>query len=245
MEGKAIIAAMARRGLRVVRTRRGARVVQGGTVLSEVLAAPGPTHTLFDVLAAAVSALSPGPRVALLGFAAGGIVAPLRAMGFPHDLEAVDLSLEGELLFRMLSRGWAGAVSLAHADAADWLRTRRRAYHLIVEDLFLEEGPGMAKPRASLTTLPALIRRRLVPGGVAVINTLPVPGLSWREVLRPLSVAFSEAHVVRLDEYENRILVAGDDLGGAHGVSRRLRSTLRAIRSRQAERISVDAFRRG
>src|SRR5262245_16741215 len=138
-------------GLRIVRTPWGARVVQAGTVLSEVLAAPGPTHSLFDVLAAAVTALTPGPRVALLGFAAGGIVAPLRAMGFPHRLEAVDLSLEGEKLFRELSGAWAGRVSLAHADAAVWLGARRGRYDLIVEDLFLEGRSGMIKPRASVT----------------------------------------------------------------------------------------------
>jgi len=100
----------------------------------------------------------------------------------------------------------------------------------------------MKKPDVSLRALPELIRRRLTPRGVAVINTLPVPGVSWRGVFAPLAAPFPEACVVELDEYENRILVAGSGLGGSRGVSRRLRSTLRGIRSRQAERISVGRF---
>jgi hypothetical protein len=57
--------------VRIERTRRGARMIEGDVVLSEILARPGPTHSLFDLLAAAVTALSPGPRLAVLGFAGG------------------------------------------------------------------------------------------------------------------------------------------------------------------------------
>ena len=61
--------------MKIVRTRRGARIVDDDVVLSEILAKPGPTHSLFDLLAAAVATLAPGPRFAMLGFAGGGIVA--------------------------------------------------------------------------------------------------------------------------------------------------------------------------
>ena len=46
--------------MRVERTRRGARIIEDDVVLSEVLAQPGATHSLFDVLAAAVGTLAPG-----------------------------------------------------------------------------------------------------------------------------------------------------------------------------------------
>ena len=107
--------------MRIVRTRRGLRLLEGDVILSELLARPGPTHCLFDVLAACVAALAPGPRIALLGFAGGGIVAPLRAMGFPHAIEAVDLDPTGEKLFRELARHWAGEVRVARMDALEWL----------------------------------------------------------------------------------------------------------------------------
>ena len=77
--------------MKIERTRRGARIIDDDVVLSEILARPGPTHSLFDVLAAAVAAFAPGPRFAMLGFAGGGMIAPLRAMGCDIPVRAVDL----------------------------------------------------------------------------------------------------------------------------------------------------------
>ena len=45
--------------MRVVKTRRGARMEEDGLILSEILDAPGATDTLFDVLACAVAARIP------------------------------------------------------------------------------------------------------------------------------------------------------------------------------------------
>jgi hypothetical protein len=228
---------------RVVRTRRGARLVQDGLVLSEIAAAPGPTDSLFDVLAAAVAALAPGPRVGLLGFAGGGLVAPLRAMGFGHPLLAVDLSLAGHRLFRELSGPWAGQVEVQEADALAWLARQRRPFDLLLEDLSVATSAGVTKPGVSLGPLPALVCRRLAPRGVAVTNVLPVPGLPWREV--EARILDGHAHALRILplEYENRILVAGRALETAAVVSRRLRRFLAAIGSDQARRIRVQRVR--
>src|SRR5262249_25485667 len=71
--------------LKVVRTRRSVRLVDGPDLVSHLRTTPGPTHGFFDLLAACAAAFAPGdlaraPRVLLLGFAAGGILAPLRAL---------------------------------------------------------------------------------------------------------------------------------------------------------------------
>ena len=58
------------------RTPGGARLVQNGSVLSEVLSQPGPTDSVFDVLASAMN-LSTGTRAGILGFAGGGVIAPV------------------------------------------------------------------------------------------------------------------------------------------------------------------------
>jgi len=229
--------------MRVVRTRRGARVEQGGLVLSEVLARPGPTHTLFDILAAAVSAFAPGPRCAILGFAAGGVVAPLRAMGYGHPLEAVDLSREGEALFRELSASWCGSVTLHEAEAATWLTGRRGRYDVILEDLSLPLGGEVTKPPVSLERLPGLMARRLAARGVAVVNVLPVPGWPWTRLLPHLARPFREALVVTPRDWENRVLVLGRDLGPARAASARLRRTLGAIGSREAGAFRVATLR--
>ncbi len=228
--------------MRIVRTSRGARLIEAGTVVSEIIAEPGPTHTFFDVLAAGVAALAPGPRVAILGFAGGGMIAPLRAMGFLHRVEAVDLSLAAAPLFRSLCGSWAGQVALARGDAATWLRSRRGRYDLVLDDLFAAGPHGMAKPEVCSTVLPRRMRVRLGRTGVAVINALPEKGRSFREVLAPLAAAHGPASVVLLEEYENRLVVAGSGMEDARDVSRRMRNVLRAIGSRQASRIRVAAL---
>ena len=104
-----------------MRTRRGFRVVEGGDVLSELLAKPGATHSTFDVLAASIAVLAPGSPLLMLGFAAGGVVAPLRALGYRLPIEAVDISRRDLALFRSVSRGGAGKVCFTRADAAERL----------------------------------------------------------------------------------------------------------------------------
>jgi hypothetical protein len=231
--------------MRVIRTRRGARVEQGGLVLSEVLDRPGPTHSLFDLLAASVSAFAPGPRCLLLGFAAGGVVAPLRALGWGHPLEAVDLSREGEALFRELSDPWCGRLVLHEAEAARWLASRRRRYDAILEDLSLPIDGEVTKPPVSLDRLPRLMASRLTQRGVAVVNVLPVPGRPWTRLLPHLARPFPQALVLTPSGWENRVLILGRALGTARDASARLRRALEAIGSREARAFRVGALRRG
>ena len=222
--------------MRIVKTKRGLRLLEGDVILSELLAKPGPTHCLFDVLAACVHALAPGPRVALLGFAGGGLGAPLRAMGFAHAIEAVDLDPTGESLFRELAAGWALDVRVARMDALEWLARERVPFDLIVEDLSVLSPEGTIKPPASFDALPPLVRARLKPEGVAVTNLLPQEGSPWDALIEPVARPHAASTVLRLDEYDNRIVVAGalpDDL------PRRIRASLDAIGSVQAGKFHV------
>ena len=230
--------------MKVVRTRRGVRIVQRGLVLSEIVDEPGPTDSLFDVLAAAIAALSPGPRVAVLGFAGGGIIAPMRAMGFGHPIEAVDLSLDGERLFREHAGPWAGQVTVHEEDASRWLRRSRRRWDMILEDLSVETAIHVAKPSISLGALPDLMKRRLADRGVVAVNLLPVPGMPWQELLDRVARPWkrTQTQVVLLEEYENRILLAGR-LGSARATSHALKRHLRGLGSDQADGLSVRSWR--
>jgi spermidine synthase len=230
--------------VRVVRTPRGARIEQDDVILSEILSAPGPTHGLFDVLAACVAALAPGPRFAMLGFAGGGMLGPLRAMGFPHPVDAVDLSRAGVSLFQSLSRAWAGTVRLSLADAARWLPAGNAPYDVIVEDLSTPGPSGVVKPAASFGEIPALLRARLAPGGVAVTNVLPLPGTRWDSLERRVAAPHARALVIHLEEYENRFVLAGDALPGAAEASRAVRAALRRIGSSQAGKVAVRTLAR-
>jgi len=226
-------------GARVERFPGGARLVEADVVLSEVRSAPGPTHDLFDLLAAAVVALSPGPRLALLGFAAGGVLAPLRGMGWEHPVEAVDLDLSGVALFRELCGDWAGEVRVDREDALAWLARRRRRFDAILEDLSVPGIDGGTKPPVSLDGLPELIPRRLVPGGVAVVNLLPVTGMGWGEIVAAAGSCYPARLLVEFELWENRVLLGGDALPPAREAGRRIRERLRALGSREADRIRV------
>lgn len=230
--------------MRVVRTRHGARVVQDGLIVSEVRDRPGPTHALFDVLAAAVAAFAPGPRAAVLGFAAGGVVAPLRALGFAHPLRAVDLDLWAVPLFEELSRPWCGEVRIEAGDALAWLTRGRARYDAILEDLSGRVAGEVTKPAVSLGPLPAAMARRLTPRGVAVTNVLPVPGWPWRRLLERLAAPHAAAQVLELEHWENRVLVAGATLEPARRAAARLRRALEALGSREARAFRLRTLRR-
>ena len=230
--------------IQVVRTERGARMEQDGLILSEVRDSPGPTDSLFDVLAATIAALTPGLRTAILGFAAGGVVAPLRAMGYGHPLLAVDLSLEGERLFRELSDVWCGQVRVTKADAVAWLTRQKRPFDLILEDLSADVDGEITKPPVSLETLPALMAERLAPGGLVITNVLPVPGRSWKRLLPLLAAPHRSAHVIELDEWENRVLIAGARLPPARAVGDALRRHLDGLGSIEADALTVRTLKR-
>lgn len=226
--------------MKIVRTRRGARMVDGRDVLSEIRASPGPTHSLFDILAASIAGLARGPRFAMLGFAGGGVIAPLRALGFAHPVHAVDLSRQGEPLFRELCGAWAGDVRVSEADAADWLRRSPQPFDVVLEDLTVPAPGGAVKPYISIDELPPLVADHLTPVGVVIVNLLPYPGMSWSSLVERVAGPHSNVCVVECIDFENRLVVAGPGLpASARMVASALRRTLRDLGSRQATRISA------
>jgi hypothetical protein len=231
------------RVVRIVRTRRGVRLVEGGDVLSEILARPGPTHSTFDVLAASVAVLAPDSPLVMLGFAGGGVLAPLRAMGHRQTVEAVDLTRAGVSHFRRLCREWAGEVSVAQADAVIWLAGHRGRCGAILEDLSVIGRAGVTKPDVSFETLPRLMAHRLAHGGVAIFNVVSVHGIPWTSLLDKICAPFGAALVVTFEAYENRVVIASSRLDSAARLSRRLRAALAGIGSRQATRIRVRTLR--
>src|SRR5262245_10023097 len=215
--------------VKVVRNRRGVRLVEGPDVVSHLRATPGTTHGFFDFLAGCVAAfVTPTakrrPRLALLGFAAGGVLAPLRALGWKYRVDAVDLSHDAVPMFREIAGAWAGDVRVAHEDAATWLHRSRTRWDGIVEDLAVRGRSCAVKPEVSVVVLPELMQARLAPRGVIITNVLPVPGWSWSDLLERLATPHDRTLVVHCDEYENRILLAGAELPPARPATAALRA---------------------
>jgi hypothetical protein len=221
------------------RTKIGLRLSQHGIVLSELRTSPGPTHSVFDVLAAVVADAVPVGRIGLLGFAGGGMMAPLRGLGVGSAIDAVDLERAGYELFLQHCSGWAGPVNWQQEDAVGWLRRQPCDFGVLVDDLSLPSEGDVIKPAICWDVLPELIRARLLPGGVGVFNLLPPPGGAWLREMTRISSHFTRAHLVSFEEYENRILIGGDDLPAVREFGVRLRLTLRRVRSRHAGRIQL------
>lgn len=229
--------------MQVTRTRLGLRLSQHGVVLSELRTSPGPTHSVFDVLAAIIATVAPRGRIGVLGFAGGSIMAPLRGLAVDARIDTVDLDRAGYDLFRKHCDGWTGPVNWEQVDAVEWLRRQPAEFGLIMDDLSVPSEGDVIKPSISWDVLPELIRDRLAPNGVGVFNLLLPPGGSWFPELTRIAALFKTAHVVDLDEYENRILVGGGDLLSARDLGVQLRLTLRRVRSRHATRIHLRNLR--
>ncbi len=233
--------------MKITRTRHGLRLSQHGVVISELRVTPGPTHSVFDLLAAIIDwRLQPDPRyrrrperIALLGFAGGGMLAPLRAMGVTSTIATCDLDCEAYELFLRHCAAWSEQVRWQHSDAVAWLRRQRAGFDVLVEDLSVPANGDVTKPAICWAGggLPELIRTRLRPGGWAVFNLLPpLPARPWRIDVQRLAQLFPAARLIELDEFENRILLVGQSLPPARELSLQLRQRLRVMGSRQADR---------
>ncbi|MEC9055556.1 MAG: hypothetical protein VX633_09630, partial [Verrucomicrobiota bacterium] len=95
----------------------GVSIEENGCVLCELPRLPGPTHSVWDVLACAVKLFAPGSRMAMLGFAGGGMVGAMRAIGCEQEVAAVDLWTKGFDIFREVAADWSGAVQFHAEDA--------------------------------------------------------------------------------------------------------------------------------
>jgi spermidine synthase len=191
-------------------------------------------------LAALIAVLKPKPagRLGVLGFAGGGMMAPLRSLGVESEIHSVDLERAGYDLFRQHCHEWAGNVNWQQADAVAWLDRQPPDFGLLLDDLSVPRDEDVFKPAVSWSVLPGLIRQRLSPDGIAVFNLLP-PSRYWKTELERIAGLFGMARLITLDEFENRILVAGNRLPPARELGGKLRQALHRLHSRQATRIHL------
>lgn len=227
-------------------TKHGLRLSQHGVVISELRTSPGPTHSVFDVLAASIAVLAPTGRIGVLGFAGGGMMAPLRALEVKAVIDSVDLDRAGYDLFQQHCPQWTAGVNWQQADAVAWLREQAPVFELLMDDLSVPQDDDVFKPAISWDVLPKLMRARLSPGGFGVFNLLPAAGGTWKadlaRLLKSGGWSRAQARMIYLDEFENRILITGDKLPGARKLSSQLRQALQGLHSRQADLIQVRAI---
>jgi len=220
--------------MQVTRTKYGLRLSQHGVVISELRTSPGPTHSVFDVLAALIIMLRPAGRVGVLGFAGGGMLAPLHQLGLKTNFATVDLDQASYDLFCQHCPQWVASVRWQRADAGQWLKRQAGKFDLLMDDLSVSQDGDVVKPDICWSVLPELMRRRLKSDGVAIFNLMSPPGGRWRRSVAELTRSFRAAQIIHFDDFENRILIAGNDLPSAPVLGRRLAEALRQLHSRQA-----------
>ncbi|MEO6741482.1 MAG: hypothetical protein ABIP20_14640 [Chthoniobacteraceae bacterium] len=225
--------------MEIIKTKNGLRMSQHGTVITELRTSAGPTDSVADILAGLICVLRPEGRVGVLGFAGGGMQAPLCALGVETVMHAVDLDRMGYDLFRWHCPEWVRRVKWKRADAVKWLRAQPADFDLLVEDLSIPSEGDVFKPAITWDVLPPLIRDRLAPGGIAVFNLMPPPGGVWLRERDRMARMFGAARLVSFDDFTNHILVAGKSVPPARELGKALRHALRTIGSVQAERIRL------
>lgn len=203
-------------------------MVQGDTIITQYPKEPGATALPFLTIAGCISSLAQGPRVLMLGIG-GGVVAPLRAMGHTHEITGVDDSPAAIARFRAVSKPWAGSITCCEHDALAWLRTSRRRFDVIVDDLSVQGAQEVEKPGISLAPLPRWISQRLTTVGLAIVNLLPTTGFTWTVMRGRVVSPFRYSAEIRFREYENRLIVAGSTLPRARVLSRVLRHQIRSL----------------
>jgi hypothetical protein len=154
-------------------------------------------------------------------------------------IDSVDLDQVSYSLFCKHCPEWVDRVNWQQCDAVAWLRRQPARFGLLMDDLSVPSNGDVIKPSISWEVLPGLIGQRLQPGGVAVFNLLPSSEGMWNSDLKKIVGFFDTARIIHLDDFENRILLAGDQLPSSREIGRRLRNTLQKLRSRQATRFHV------
>jgi hypothetical protein len=226
--------------MRIVESSRGAHLIHDGHTVSFLPALPGTTGSIFDVIAGLVATLAPPDSpIAMLGFAAGGTVAPLRALGTSGRIEAADLSTDAVPTFTRIARDWAGDVEVTEAEASRWLRSRRVRYGGLIDDLSMQVPGDVTKPEVSWTVLPPLMAARRRVDGISVHNLLPVTGLSWRSLIGHVVRDQPSAIEVRSSDYDNRIVVSANVLPGARALGRELERLMTHLNSPLAGTLAV------
>lgn len=204
------------------RGRRGRALRIDGTFASWYEPGVPITGSVWDALGAPILLLPPPRRrrVLVLGLGGGSVARVVRALCPRAHIVGVERSREVLRAARRHMALDALGIEVVCDDAHAWLARTRRSFDVVVEDVFVGRGRGVHKPPWLPQPGLALAARRLAPGGLLVSNTID----EHASVARELSRLFPRTLRIDVEDYDNRVLVAGPRALSA----RSLRSALRS-----------------
>ena len=174
------------------------------------------TGLVWDMLAAAaLLGKRHEPRsLLMLGLAGGTTLRILRHLLPACRFTAVDI--DGEIV-RLARRHMAldlTGVDVIVGDAYEWLRTNRRTFDVVIDDIYLAGRTDVFRPQAMDGRLLQNLRRCVAPGGVLAVNLVTGAGhrttqSATRGILRD---AFANVRSVTSPAAMNEVLVAGGNV---------------------------------
>ena len=188
------------------------------------------TGSVWDAIAAPALALPAERRrrFLLLRLAGGSAARVLRAIAPRASIVGVEID---RAVLRAARRHFALGelgVEVVCDDALAVLTRERRSFDAIFDDVFVGRGDAVHKPAWLPDPGHDYARRRLTQGGLLAVNTLD----EAPRVGRSLAAAHPSVVEIRIEDFDNRILVGGPAglgaraLRAAIGASEVLRDTL-------------------
>jgi len=206
----------ARERVRVVMRGRRRELRVDGTFASSWRPGEVLTRSVWDALALPVLALPPARRrrVLVLGLGGGSAARLVRALA----PEARILGVEYDADVLRAARRHLGldelGVEVVRADARRWLERSRRSFDLVIDDVFVGRGWSVHKPDWMLDAGLARAADRVAPGGLLVSNTIDETAAATAT----LRARFAGLVRIRIEGYDNRVLVAGPAALDARGL---------------------------
>ena len=172
------------------------------------------TGLAWDMIAAsALLGKNDPPRsVLMLGLAGGTAFRVLRHLLPDCKLTAVDIDQEIVGLAREHMDLDALGIEVVIGDAYAWLEKNKRAFDVVIDDIYLAGKTDVFRPREWDDGLMAHLKRAMAPGGVLAVNLVTGAGHRAMQSLtrRVLRENFPVVRTITSAEAMNEVLVAGD-----------------------------------
>jgi spermidine synthase len=172
------------------------------------------TGLAWDMIAAAalLGKNDPPRSVLMLGLAGGTAFRVLRHLLPECKLTAIDIDPEIVGLAREHMDLESLGIEVIIGDAYPWLAENKRAFDVVIDDIYLAGKTDVFRPKQWDSELMAHLKRAVAPGGVLAVNLVTGAGHRSMQSLtrRVLREAFPVVRSLKSAEAMNEVLVAGD-----------------------------------